>query len=114
MTTFGDADPDGERGEGLYTERTDLAWTRSGLALLGAFAILARRVWVSGAEPGDAVVLALVGLASLGWAVGILGWRLTHSQSGIARPREPRELCAVAAGTVALAGAGVAFTFVNT
>jgi uncharacterized membrane protein YidH (DUF202 family) len=103
-----------ERGGTLYAERTDLAWSRSGLALLGTFAILARRVWDSGAETGDALVVALLGLATLGWAIGLLGWRFAHRRNGVARPREPRELFAVAAGTVALAAAGLAFTFVNT
>jgi uncharacterized membrane protein YidH (DUF202 family) len=99
-------------GGSLHTERTDLAWSRSGLALAGVFALLARRVW-SGAELGDAVVVALLGIAGLGWAVGMLGWRFTHGARDDARPRTARELFAVAAGTVALAGAGLAFTFVN-
>jgi uncharacterized membrane protein YidH (DUF202 family) len=103
-----------ERGGSLYGERTDLAWSRSGLALLGTFAILARRLWAHGAEPGDAVVVALVGLAGLGWAIGMLGWQFAHRSGSGAQPREARELLAVAAGTVALAGAGLAFTFVDT
>jgi uncharacterized membrane protein YidH (DUF202 family) len=102
-----------ERGGALYVERTDLAWSRSGLALLAAFALLARGVWVSGAEPGDTIVVALLGLAALGWSVGVLGWRLTRRGEELTRPREPRELLAVTGGTVALAAAGLVFTFVN-
>ena len=103
-----------ERGGSLYTERTDLAWSRSGLALIGAFALMTRRIFVRGGEPGDALVVALLGLAGLGWAIGMLGWRLTHGASTRSGAREPRQLFAIAAGTVALAGAGLAFTFVNT
>jgi uncharacterized membrane protein YidH (DUF202 family) len=102
-----------ERGGSLYEERTDLAWSRTGIALVGAVAILARRVWQSSAEPADALVVALLGVAGLGWAIGILGWRLTHAGSRDPRPRQPRELFAIVAGTVALATAGLAFTFVN-
>ena len=103
-----------ERGGSLYAERTDLAWSRSGITLLAAFAILVRGVWGAGSDPGDAIVVALLGLATLGWAIGIVGWRLSHGASGTARPRRPRELFAVATGTVALAAAGLAFTLVNT
>jgi uncharacterized membrane protein YidH (DUF202 family) len=102
-----------ERGGSLYEERTDLAWSRTGIALVGALALLARRAWEGGAEPADALVVALLGVAGVGWAAGILGWRFTHGGSGDARPRQPRELFAVAAGTVALAAAGLAFTFVD-
>ena len=103
-----------ERGGVLFAERTDLAWSRSGLALLGVFALLARRVFTSGAEAGDLLVVALLAVAALGWAIGILGWQLWHRNRRVTRPRDPRELFAVAVGTVALACAGVAFTFVNT
>jgi uncharacterized membrane protein YidH (DUF202 family) len=102
-----------ERGGTLYAERTDLAWSRSGLALLGVFAILARRIFTSGAESGDLVVVALLGIAAFGWAVGMLGWQLWNRDRSVARPREPRELFAVATGTVALACAGLVLTFVN-
>lgn len=97
------SDPD----ESLFEERTELAWTRSGLALLAAFAIVARRVWVEDAPvTSDAVAVGLLGLACLGWAVGTLGWRFTHQRSDVTRPRTPRELLAVTLGTVALAVAG--------
>jgi uncharacterized membrane protein YidH (DUF202 family) len=98
---------------GLAEERTDLAWTRSGIALLGAFAILARRVWTGGPDTADLAALALLGVAGLGWAIGILGWRLAHHRREGARPRRPRELLAVSIGTIALAGAGIVVTFVH-
>lgn len=111
--TFTDADPEGERADGLYAERTELAWTRSGLALLGAFAILARRVWTAGPESEDALAVALLGLATIGWAVGILGWGLTRRRNDDPDARSPRELLAVSLGTVALAAAGLVISFVN-
>lgn len=98
---------------GLAEERTDLAWTRSGIALLGAFAILVRRVWSGGPSAVDLAALALLGVAGFGWAVGILGWRLAHHRRDEARPRRPGELLAVSIGTVALAGAGLVVTFVH-
>ena len=54
---------------GLAEERTDLAWTRSGIALLGAFAILVRRVWSGSPTTVDLAALALLGVAGFGWAV---------------------------------------------
>lgn len=111
-------DPADERGDGLSVERTELAWTRSGIALLGAFAILTRRVWTEGVGRGDALAVALLAVATLGWAVGILGWRTVHRGATAPsarpeRPRSPRELLAVTAGTVALAAAGLVVTFVD-
>lgn len=112
--TFAGADPDDERAEGLHAERTDLAWTRSGLALLGAFAILARRVWTAGPESEDALAVALLGLATIGWAVGILGWGLTRRRRDEPAARSPQELLAVSLGTIALAAAGLVISVVNT
>ena len=98
---------------GLAEERTDLAWTRSGIALLGAFAIMARKVWSGGPDTIDLAALALLGVAGFGWAIGILGWRLAHHRRDAPQPRHPRELLAVSLGTVALAAAGIVVTFVN-
>ena len=98
-----------EDEETLYEERTELAWNRSGLALLAAFAILARRVWSDDASvSGDLLAVALLGVACLGWAVGTLGWRLVHHRADEPQPRGPHELLAVSLGTVALAAAGLA------
>ncbi len=102
-------DPDAERDAG---ERTELAWSRSGLALLACFAILARKVWTSGARGGDVPALALLALASLGWAVGV-GVGVRRQRATDPRPRQPAELLAAALGTVAVAAAGVVIAFVN-
>lgn len=104
---LGSDDPILERGDGLHLERTDLAWTRSGIALLAAFGILVRRVWTDGAEGTHLLAVVFLGLAAFGWAVGILGWRFAHHRGDDVRPRDPRELLAVTAGTVAVAIAGL-------
>jgi uncharacterized membrane protein YidH (DUF202 family) len=105
------SDPD----ESLFEERTELAWSRSSLALLAAFAIVARRVWVDDASvTSDAVAVGLLGVACLGWAVGTLGWRFVHQRSVEPRPRTPRELLAVTFGTVALALAGFVLSLTST
>ena len=98
--------------ETLYEERTELAWNRSGLALLAAFAILARQVWSDDTSVGgDLIAVALLGVACLGWAVGTLGWRLVHHRSDEPRPRSAHELFAATLGTLALAVAGLVITF---
>lgn len=99
-----------EEGPGLYAERTHLAWTRSGIALLAAFAIMVRRVWTRGYEPADAIAFALLGLAAIGWGIGIFGWRLVHRREDDTTPRAPSELLAVSAGTLAVAVAGLVIT----
>ena len=56
--------------EGLSPERTELAWGRTGLALLVALGVLARRVWsLSGWL--EVVALTLVGVGGLVWLVGM-------------------------------------------
>jgi hypothetical protein len=92
--------------------RTELAWSRSGLALLACFAILARHVWDSGAERGDAIALGFIAIASLGWAIG-LGIGVRRSRGRNLEPRTPRDLLALALGTVAVGAAGLVITFVS-
>lgn len=99
----------------VYEERTELAWNRSGLALLGAFAILARHVWNDKTTlSADTLTVALLAVASLGWAVGTVGWRLVHHRSDEPQPRSAPELFAVTLGTVALALAGLVVAFTET
>jgi len=110
--------PDPIDDETLYEERTELAWNRSGLALLAAFAILARRVWSDDTTiSSDTVAVALLAAACLGWAIGTVGWRLVHRTNARTdaepRPRAPRELLAVTLGTVALALAGLVIAFAD-
>jgi putative membrane protein len=96
----------------LPEERTELAWSRSGLALLVCFALLARHVW-EGEEGAAAVAtVALLALGALGWAGGILHARTVrlHPRHA-ARPAPATKLRNVALGTVALAVAGVVLSF---
>lgn len=60
-----------EPDEPLAGERTDLAWTRSGIALVVCIAVLARRVWpIDRAD--HLLAVALVALGGLAWAVGLV------------------------------------------
>ena len=96
-----------------FEERTDFAWTRSGVALLAATAVFVRDVLSDQFRPGDAIAFALLALAAAGWGVGVVGWRFGHRQSEPSTPRSASELGAVSVGTVALAVAGLVVTFVN-
>lgn len=100
-----------EDGPGLNAERTHLAWTRSAIALLAAFAIFVRRVWTRGYDSLDPVAFAFLGLATIGWGIGIFGWRLAHRREDDVSPRSPRELLAVSSGTFAVVVAGLVVTF---
>lgn len=88
---------------GLASERTDLAWNRSGLAMAGCgLAVL------KGMTVGDAIP-ARIGIGSLilvlGGVVWILGvWQAHHRRApGLARrPARPSELLPVAVGTAAV------------
>ena len=95
-----------ERDDGLAEERTDLAWSRSGLALLAAFAILARRIWTAGATDGDFAAVALLASASILWAIAIIGTTGVRHHS-ILGPRSAAQLQGIAMGTVAVAAAGL-------
>lgn len=75
--TDGEPAADDPEVPGLAGERTDLAWSRSALALGVAGAAVLRRVWESvDTDNARAVVLALLGvgaatwLAALAWAHG--------------------------------------------
>jgi uncharacterized membrane protein YidH (DUF202 family) len=96
-----------------YEERTDFAWTRSGVALLAATAVFVRHVFVDVFRPGDVIAFALLALAHLGWGIGIFGKGGEHRQSRPSTQRSATELGAVTIGTVALAIAGLVITFVN-
>jgi uncharacterized membrane protein YidH (DUF202 family) len=60
-----------EPDEPLAGERTDLAWTRSGIAFAVCIAVLLRRVWpINRAD--HLLALALVAVGTLAWAVGLV------------------------------------------
>jgi uncharacterized membrane protein YidH (DUF202 family) len=99
------ADPEGPaRDPGLARERTDLAWNRSGLAVLVVVAILLRHLWpLEGARSVLAFVLIAVGAGA--WAVGMqLARRNRKGGNPVLGPEGCRLLTV---GTVLLALAGL-------
>jgi len=95
-------DPDG-RDPGLAAERTDLAWNRSGLALLGCGAAVARGMTVGDPLPGRmAVGATILVLGGVVWVLG--GWqaRRRSSARGPRRVAARYDLLPVAVGTAAV------------
>ena len=99
---------DGEIDDGLSPERTQLAWGRSGLAVVVAAGVLARRVWSLNGSLG-AIAMAIVGIGALVWLIGMRASRRLHLTM------EPHGLTGrhafglVATGTVMLALGGLIF-----
>ena len=94
--------------ERLAPERTELAWGRTGLALLAAMAVLARKVW-SLSGPVEVTAIVLVGLGGIVWLVGM---RLSRDQHLAMEPHGldgRRAFGLVTAGTVLFAVGGLAF-----
>jgi len=93
--------------EGLSPQRTELAWGRTGLALVAAVAVLARRVWTLGGgfEVAAIVVVAVGGLV---WLAGMRMSRDLHAHMEPHGLTGTRAFALVATGTVLLAvGASV-------
>jgi uncharacterized membrane protein YidH (DUF202 family) len=59
----------GTRDPGLARERTDLAWNRSGLAVLVAVTILLRRLWPLHGDK-SVVALVLIAAGAIFWVAG--------------------------------------------
>jgi drug/metabolite transporter (DMT)-like permease len=57
--------------EPLAGERTDLAWTRSGIAVAVCIAVLLRRVWPLD-RTDHQLAVGLVAVGALAWAVALL------------------------------------------
>lgn len=99
------AAPDEEEVPGLAGERTDLAWSRSGLAVLACAATVLKRVLDDVDDlTAPTVVLGLIAGGACAWVLAML-----HARSVAAttlsgrRLADPRALRLVASGTVALA-----------
>ena len=98
------------RDEVLAEQRTELAWSRSGLALLAAVAILVRRILTDGRDDSTALAIVLTSAAAIAWAVGTLRASRDASRDAVHRPGE---LALISVGTVALAAAGFVVALVD-
>ena len=91
-----------EPDEPLAGERTDLAWTRSGIALAVCVAVLLRRVWPLD-RADHLLALALVAVGTIAWAVALLFARriarTTHHGRDV---MDARTLRLMSAGTFVL------------
>jgi uncharacterized membrane protein YidH (DUF202 family) len=84
-------------------ERTDLAWNRSGLAIIGCGLVIMRGLTLNGLERSDVAVGAVVlGLGVLSYLLA--GWharrRLRPGQTR--RPARPSDLLPLAGGVTAI------------
>jgi|HubBroStandDraft_4_1064222.scaffolds.fasta_scaffold267905_3 hypothetical protein len=100
--------------DGLTRERTDLAWNRSGLAVVVCIAVLLRRIWpLRGTD--QVVALACISAGSFAWALALslgraLGSRALGARTGLG----PRRAVVITAGTLALAAAALALALLPT
>ena len=92
-----------EPDEPLAGERTDLAWTRSGIAFLVCLAVLLRRVWpIDRADHLLAVGLVAVGAGA--WAVALfLARRVAHTTHAGRDLIDGHTLRTISVGTFVLA-----------
>ena len=99
----GEEVPDG----GLARERTDLAWNRSGLAVVGCIAVALRRIWpLHGTD--QVVALACMSAGAVAWAAALSVGRAVSRRSDPLRPHlSYRRAGALTVGTLALAVAGI-------
>ena len=98
------AGPSG-RDSGLARERTDLAWNRSGLAVVATVAIVLRRLWPLHGDR-EFIALALIAVGAVAWVVGMrLGRRIARA-AGTDRTLGESGCRMLTTGTLALALAG--------
>ena len=94
--------------EGLSPQRTELAWGRTGLAMVAAVVVLARRVWALG---GGFEVAAIV-VVAIGGLVWLAGMRLSRDLHAHMEPHGlagTRAFSLVTVGTVLLAVGALLF-----
>jgi len=100
------ADPS-HRDPGLAGERTDLSWTRSGLAVAVCVAVLLRHLWPL-RTTDQLVVVACVSFGAVAWAATLVVRRATaRSAPGHRTPLSARKAGVITSATLALAGAGL-------
>ncbi len=106
----------GPLSPGLFEERTELAWSRSGIAVAVLVAVLVRRLWPLG-DAETFAILMVIGVGSGIWAAGMAlahrdRWRPVSPTPDSPGPSSPgavgvRACRLLAVGTVVLAGAGL-------
>lgn len=90
---------------GLAAERTDLAWNRSGLAMVVAVAIMLRRLWpLEGYK--SVVALVLIAVGATVWAVGMYLARRERSETSAGSVLGASTCRMLTVGTLILAAAG--------
>ena len=110
MSPRPDADP---VDDGLAHERTDLAWNRSGLAVVACVAVLLRRIWpLQGTD--QIVALVCISAGAFAWALALSLGRLVGGRKNEERWRlSPRRAVIITVGTLALGAGAVALAFVG-
>ncbi len=98
--------------EGLAPERTQLAWGRTGLALLLAVGVIARKVW-SLTGPVEVAAMVMVGVGAVSWAVGMRLSRRLHPEMAPRGLDGGRAFALVTAGTLVFAVGGLVFAVVE-
>ena len=101
---------------GLAGERTDLAWSRSALALAVAGAALLRRVWEDiDTDNGQAIVFTLLGVGAATWLAALV-WAHGASRTTMEgrRVADPRILRRVTIGTLMFCAAALVLAVVPT
>jgi putative membrane protein len=94
------------REPGLAAERTDLAWNRSGLALLACGAAVLRGFPPANFSARHAVGAVILVLGAFTWALGAYEARRRRSRPGVPRPVARRaDLLPVCLGSAAVGAA---------
>ncbi len=97
-------------GPGLAAERTELAWGRNSLALLGCGAAVAKGLdTVTGTTGRPLLGFVLLVLGAVAWLSGIpyARVRAQATREGVRAPVRKRELAILAGGTAIVGAAGL-------